>query len=96
MLQPARGDPRLVRDYRAAASIDLEHDEADIGSKVECPMLVLWASGGRLTGRFGDLVEVWAERAVDVRGRGLACGHFLAEERGEETAAELERFLGDP
>jgi haloacetate dehalogenase len=91
------GDPETIHaaceDYRAAASIDLEHDEADIGQPLECPVLVLWGTHGKLTSRFGDLLEVWRERARLVEGRGLDCGHFLAEERPEETAAELVRFL---
>jgi haloacetate dehalogenase len=81
-------------DYRAGASIDLEHDEADLGRRLDSPVLVLWGSEGRLPAVFGDLIDVWRTRAHDVRGRELPCGHFLPEERPEETAEELERFLG--
>jgi haloacetate dehalogenase len=88
-------DPAVIHasceDYRAGASIDLEHDEADIATKVACPLLVLW-SGGPIT-RWANVPEAWRERALDVRGRALDCGHFLAEERPQETLAELQAFF---
>ncbi|HKR01448.1 MAG TPA: alpha/beta hydrolase, partial [Pyrinomonadaceae bacterium] len=79
-------------DYRAAATVDLEHDEADSGRKILCPLLLLWSAGG--TGALFDVMAAWRERAAgEVRGRSLDCGHFLAEERPEEVAAELTAFL---
>ena len=91
-------DPATIHasceDYRAAASIDLEHDEADMDRKVSCPLLVLWGARG-LMERHYDVLETWRERATDVRGRALACGHFLAEEAPSETTEELLRFLGE-
>jgi haloacetate dehalogenase len=48
---------------------------------------------GWQTGKHLDMITTWRERAVDVRGKGLDCGHFLPEERPEETAAELLTFL---
>jgi len=81
-------------DYRAAASIDLVHDEADLdeGRKVECPLLALWAGRGVMEKTY-DVEAVWREYANDVLGRPLDTGHFLAEERSEETAQELTTFL---
>jgi haloacetate dehalogenase len=79
-------------DYRAAASIDLEHDEADMDRKLQCPLLVLWGERG-LMERHYDVPATWRERAVDVRGRKLACGHFPAEEKPEETLTELLSFF---
>lgn len=92
------GDPRTIHatceDYRAGASTDLRHDEADLERKLECPLLVLW--GERERGKaFYDVLGVWRERASDVRGHSLSCGHFLAEELPDETAAELLAFLGE-
>ena len=86
-------------DYRAI-DVDLAHDEADRGRKLTCPVLALWGGNmtkrpGWQTGRGLDMLRVWQERAEDVRGRAIDCGHFLAEEAPEETAAELLRFLGD-
>ena len=82
-------------DYRAAASIDLAHDEADRreGRKVECPLLALWGARGTVE-RLYDAEEVWRGYARDVaRGAALDCGHFLPEERPEETTRELLAFL---
>jgi haloacetate dehalogenase len=81
-------------DYRAAAGIDLDHDEADMDRKVECPLLALWGEKG-LMERHYDVLATWRERASDVRGRKLRCGHFLAEEAPEDTLAELVGFLVD-
>jgi haloacetate dehalogenase len=91
-------DPATVHasceDYRAAASIDLVHDEADWdqGRKVECPLLALWGGRGVME-RLYDVEDVWSGYASDVRGGPLDAGHYLAEERPEETAWELTRFL---
>jgi haloacetate dehalogenase len=93
-------DPTVIhamcQDYRAGATIDHEHDEADVaaGRRIECPLLVLWAGREEL-GRWFDVLETWRRWADDVRGRALDCGHFLAEERPEEVAAELRVFLSD-
>ena len=89
-------DPATIHasceDYRAGASIDLEHDEADMATKVACPLLVLWGSKGFLEQAY-DVLAVWRERAVDVRGHSLECGHFLPEERPDETVAALLDFF---
>jgi haloacetate dehalogenase len=91
-------DPAMIRatceDYRAAASIDLEHDEADLGTKIACPLLALW-SGGPIT-RWANVLDAWRERAADVQGSAVDCGHFLPEERPQETLAHLRRFLTPP
>ena len=81
-------------DYRAAASIDLVHDAADRDEarKLTCPLLTLWGGLGVME-RLYDVQEVWRGYANDVRGRPIDAGHFLAEEKPEETARELARFL---
>ncbi|WP_020677118.1 alpha/beta fold hydrolase [Geopsychrobacter electrodiphilus] len=79
-------------DYRAAASIDLIHDEADLERKIDCPLLVLWGAEGFIQRRY-DVLNVWRERATRVEGRGLPCGHFLPEEAPDEVIAELRRFF---
>lgn len=81
-------------DYRAAASIDLEHDEEDINKKIKCPLLVLWGAKGFVNSSY-DVLGVWNERAEQVEGRALDCGHFLAEEAAEAVCAELIRFFGN-
>jgi len=89
-------DPAAIHatceDYRAAATIDLEHDEADLARKVGCPLLVLWGSQG-VVARLYDPLACWRERAAEVSGRALECGHFLPEEAPDETAAALKAFF---
>lgn len=81
-------------DYRAAASIDLQHDEQDLNKKVQCPLLVLWGAKG-FVHRTYDVLEVWREYAEQVEGKALECGHFLPEEAPEAVGEELLRFFGD-
>jgi haloacetate dehalogenase len=82
----------MCEDYRAGATIDLVHDRSDAARKLGCPLLVLWGAAGKNARHF-DFLAVWRERADDVRGRGLACGHFMAEEAPDETYAALREFL---
>lgn len=79
-------------DYRASATIDLEHDESDFDKKIECPLLVLWGSQGFVHRTF-DVLETWREKGVDVRGRALNCGHFVPEEQPVEVVNELKQFF---
>jgi haloacetate dehalogenase len=79
-------------DYRAAARIDLEHDAADAGKRIGCPLLVLWGAKG-IVGRMFDPLAAWREKAGDVRGKAIDCGHFIPEERPEETLDALRAFL---
>jgi haloacetate dehalogenase len=81
-------------DYRAAASIDLDHDEVDAraGHRISCPLLVLWGDRGFVGSNY-DVLEVWRQYADDVRGQGLDCGHFVPEEAPEQTVDELRSFL---
>jgi haloacetate dehalogenase len=78
-------------EFRAAATIDLIHDEADKERKISCPTLLLWSATSMWATY--DILEVWRSRAEDVQGFALDCGHFLPEEDPERTAAELIRFL---
>jgi haloacetate dehalogenase len=88
-------DPRTIHatceDYRAAATIDLVHDQQD-RAKIRMPLLALWGKQGVIEALFDCLAD-WREVAADVRGRALACGHFIAEEKPKELLAELRRFL---
>ena len=90
-------DPRTIHasceDYRAAIGIDLEHDRADLDDKLTIPVLALWGGKG-VVGRTYDVLDVWRRHTTGpVTGRALDCGHFLPEERPEETAAALLAFL---
>lgn len=82
-------------DYRAGATIDLAHDRDDASRGISCPVLVLWSREG--LGSSYDVLGIWRDEAHHVRGRAIDSGHFLAEERADETAAELLAFLaGEP
>jgi haloacetate dehalogenase len=89
-------DPRTIHasceDYRAAATIDLVHDKKDRGKKITMPLLALWGRQGVIAALFDCLAD-WREVATDVRGRALACGHFIPEEKPKELCAELQRFF---
>ncbi|QLE58489.1 alpha/beta fold hydrolase [Nostoc sp. TCL26-01] len=89
-------DPAVIHatceDYRAAATIDLEHDELDMEQKISCPVLVLWGEKG-IIGHKYDVLATWQERANDVQGKGIPCGHFLPEEAPEETYEAIYQFL---
>lgn len=91
-------DPAAIHatceDYRAGRTIDVEIDESDLSRKIACPLLVLWGEK-RGIARAHDVLGIWRTRAADVRGRPLACGHFLPEEAPDETARELSTFFGE-
>ena len=70
----------MCEDYRAAASIDIVHD--DEGGRVTCPIHVLWGADGAIEAHF-DCLTLWRERADHVSGHTLPGGHYLAEELPE-------------
>jgi haloacetate dehalogenase len=85
----------MMEDYRAGLGIDREHDEADraAGRRIECPVLVLWATEDDMEDLYGDPLEVWSAWADDLRGAPIESGHHIAEEAPEALAAELLTFL---
>jgi haloacetate dehalogenase len=89
-------DPEAIRalceDYRAAASIDLAHDAADLNKKIQCPLLVLWSEKGPFH-RMYDVLQTWRERANQASGKALPAGHFLPEQVPEQLIGELKPFL---
>jgi haloacetate dehalogenase len=89
-------DPAAIaascEDYRAAASIDLEHDAADAGRRVAAPLLALWGARS-VVGRSYDVLATWREKATDVIGYALPTGHYLPEEAPEATTAALAAFF---
>lgn len=82
----------ICEDYRAAASIDLDHDAADDDRRIDAPLLLLWGEYGTV-GTLFDVMESWRSKARDVRGRALPCGHSPQEEVPELLLAELGAFL---
>jgi haloacetate dehalogenase len=77
-------------DYRASATIDLDHGEPDPERKHSRARLVL---RGGTVGAARDVRSGWRERAEQVTGRALACGHFLARKLPDDTVSELLAFL---
>lgn len=84
----------ICEDYRASATIDLVHDRADVaaGRQLTQPLRVLWGEHGAVARCF-DVLSLWRERACDVSGRTLPCGHYLAEEAPEQVIAEAQSFF---
>jgi haloacetate dehalogenase len=101
-LWAALSDPAVVHgmceDYRAGLTIDREHDEADraAGRRVQCPMLVTWATGDDMEDLYGDPLEPWRAWVADadrLRGVPIPSGHHQAEEAPEAVADALTAFL---
>jgi haloacetate dehalogenase len=89
-------DPAMIHgtcsDYRAAATIDMEHDRADLDKKVECPTLLFYGANGTMAKNF-DLPVEWRKRCADVQSESLPGGHFFIDQFPEDTARVLGRFL---
>jgi haloacetate dehalogenase len=91
------GDPAnihaMCEDYRAGASIDLKHDEADRGNKrVACPLVALWGERGAM-GRLYDVLAIWRDYATHVTGKGLPAGHNLQEDVPDQVHAEIRALI---
>jgi haloacetate dehalogenase len=88
----------ICEEYRAAASLDRAHDEADrrAGQRITAPVLALWARGGAVDTWYADAggpLAVWRGSAERVSGHAVDGGHFFPEERPEETSSALREFL---
>ncbi|RVD55636.1 alpha/beta hydrolase [Mesorhizobium sp. M2D.F.Ca.ET.185.01.1.1] len=88
----------ICEEYRAAASLDREHDRADreAGRRIACPVLALWSEHGALAEWYvkeGGPLGLWREWADDVSSGALPGGHFFPEESPIETAATLDAFF---
>jgi haloacetate dehalogenase len=88
----------ICEEYRAAATIDVEHDRADkeASNRIECPMLHLWAEGGPLDTFYtkeGGSLGIWRQWAPRVEGQAMKGGHFFPEENPDDTAALVKRFI---
>jgi len=82
----------ICEDYRAAASIDLDHDKADKEARVQAPLLAIWGEQG-VVGDLYDVKATWAEKAIQVSGLPLPCGHAIPEEAPEELASKIKEFI---
>jgi len=79
----------ICEDYRASATIDLEHDRAGrlAGERLRQPLRVFWGERGAV-GRNFDVLGLWRAVADDVSGRALPGAHYLAEEVPEQVLEE--------
>jgi haloacetate dehalogenase len=88
----------ICEEYRAAAGIDREHEEADLrrGRKIACPIMVLWSASGGLDSWYrdeGGPLQLWRKLADQVEGEAVDGGHFFPEEKPNEAAALINAFL---
>ncbi len=98
----ALGDPAhahaICEEYRAAATLDRQHDRADRaqGRRIACPVLALWGAPGALDAWYaeaGGPIALWQEWSDNVQGNAIQAGHFFPEEAPEQTAEALHRFF---
>ncbi len=84
----------ISEDYRASASIDLAHDRADVAAdyKLAQPLKVLWGEHGAV-GQCFDVLKLWRDRATQVSGSSLPCGHYIAEEAPELLIPQVLNFF---
>ncbi len=87
----------ICEDYRASASIDLEHDRADraAGHRLKLPLRVLWGEQGAV-GRCFDVPALWRDVADDFTGQALPCGHYIAEEAPQLLLPQALQFFNAP
>ena len=90
----------ICEEYRAAATLDIEHDKKDREEfrRISCPMLHLWSAGGPLDTFYeqdGGPLGIWRKWADNVQGRAMKGGHFFPEENPAETTEILRKFLSD-
>ncbi|MFK7980004.1 MAG: alpha/beta fold hydrolase, partial [Saprospiraceae bacterium] len=79
-------------DYRAGATIDLVHDRADFEARIQCPLLILWGAKNPAYQK-QDVISIWKEKGVNVNGKAVDSGHFIAEEVPDSLLEEVAKFL---
>jgi haloacetate dehalogenase len=82
----------ICEDYRASATIDLKHDEQDAAIKIQAPLIAIWGDQS-VVGNLYDVQATWQEKANNVEGQALPCGHAIPEERPEALTALLLDFF---
>jgi haloacetate dehalogenase len=88
----------ICEEYRAAATIDVEHDRVDkeASRQIECPMLHLWAEGGPLDtfyAKDGGSLGIWRQWTPHAQGQSIKGGHFFPEDNPDDTLVAVKRFL---
>lgn len=89
-------DPETIRgmchDYRAALAYDFDDDDADLGTRITSPALILYGADG-VMGRAYDVPEVWRNFCTEMRAETIPGGHFFVDTAPEATLRALARFL---
>ncbi len=94
----AFSDPARVHatceDYRASATCDVIHDEADraVGHTIVSPLLVIWGTHGNLADTAAPL-DLWRRWCPHVSGQAVESGHFIPEENPEALVTTVLPFL---
>lgn len=78
--------PSIVADYRATATVDIEHDQADLdaGNRLTMPVTVVQQDWGQQLGF--DATATWRPWTTDLQHFTTQAGHFMAEEAPEDIA----------
>lgn len=84
----------ICEDYRASASIDLDHDRADQEQRITAPLLAIWGDKG-VVGQLYDVTATWQDKAISVQGLALPCGHAIPEEDPDALLQAVLGFLAD-
>lgn len=82
----------VCEDYRASASVDLDDDAADADKRIQCPLMLLWGEKSTV-GQLYDVPETWRDKARDICGEALPCGHSPQEEIPQLFVQRLQHFL---
>jgi haloacetate dehalogenase len=83
----------MCEDYRAGASVDLDHDAADADRPIRVPTLVIWGARSVSTGAIFEVEKAWLGEATDLSFRSIESGHFMPEEAPEQTLQLLLEFF---
>jgi haloacetate dehalogenase len=85
--------PSIVADYRASATIDVTHDQADLaeGNKLRMPVTVIEQDWGTALGF--DAAGRWQAWAADLHHQTTSSGHFMAEESPAEITTAIRKLL---
>jgi haloacetate dehalogenase len=79
-------------DYRAGATVDLEHDRADLDVTLQVPTFPIWGADGLLKDIF-DIEAEWAKRCANVTGNTVPGGHFFPDQAPVQTAQLMHQIM---
>ncbi|MFC9664568.1 alpha/beta fold hydrolase [Nocardia sp. NPDC127606] len=85
--------PSIVADYRASATVDVDHDRADraAGTRLSMPVTVMQQDWGAALGY--EATALWSSWAPNLDHRTVDAGHFMAEEDPDAVVAALRALV---